>query len=87
MTHTFLTVVYCGCDGDDKLKLTKFDDVVFELLIVFMKCKFCLGPRKVLMFKCIIHCNVYWCYLQICFVCFLRNITDLFIVNYFSIYK
>ena len=44
-THAFVTVINCGCDGDDKLKLTKFD-IVFELVIVFMKHKLCLGPGK-----------------------------------------
>ena len=39
-------VIYCGCDEDDKLKLTKFDDTIFELVIAFMKRKFCLGPCK-----------------------------------------
>ena len=45
-THAFLTVIYCGCGGDDKLKLAKFDEIVFELVIAFMKRKFCLGPFK-----------------------------------------
>ena len=44
-THAFVTVTNCGCDGDDKLKLTKFD-IVFELVIAFMKHKLCLGPGK-----------------------------------------
>ena len=35
-------VIYCGCDEDDKLKLTKFG-IVFELIFAFIKRRFCLG--------------------------------------------
>ena len=46
MTHVFLMMIYCGYNGDDKLKLTKFDNIAFRMIIAFMKGRLCLIPYK-----------------------------------------